>query len=155
MQFQLDTRFDAIEAFVAEASDANVSDKVKSYLFRLGTVLICGNVERSIEIIILERLSARAHPRVLNFVKSYFERGTNFDCSAVKQLLQRFEPDWYRGFSAFVENNPHVEQGIASCYSVRNSVAHGGTMSVGERRLKELLQLSRIYINAIVESTRT
>jgi hypothetical protein len=79
---------------------------------------------------------------------------TTFDCAAVKQLLQRFDTDWYRAFTTFVEDNPHVEEGIASCYSVRNSVAHGGTMSVGKKRLKELLELSRIYINAIVECTR-
>jgi RiboL-PSP-HEPN len=154
MQFELNARFDAVETFVNEASTANVSERVQSYLFRLGTVLICGNLERSIEIIILERLATRAHPRVLNFVKSHFQRGTNFDCSAVRQLLQRFDPDWYRAFSTFVENNPPVEAGIASCYSVRNSVAHGGAMSVGEKRLKELLQLSRVYIDAIVECTR-
>jgi RiboL-PSP-HEPN len=130
-----------------------VSERIQSYLFRFGTVLICGNVERSIEIIILERLAARAHPRVLSFVKSHFQRGINFDCNAVKQLLQRFDADWYRAFNAFVENNPHVEEGIVSCYSVRNSVAHGGTMGVGKKRLQELLELSRIYVNAIVECT--
>ena len=79
MQLQLDTRYKAVEAFVDEASNATVSERIQSYLFRFGTVLICGNVERSIEIIILERLAARAHPRVLSFVKSHFQRGTNFD----------------------------------------------------------------------------
>jgi hypothetical protein len=154
MQLVLDARFRAVEAFINEASAANVSEKVQSHLFGFGTVLICGFVERSIEIIILDRLAYRAQPRVLNFVKSHFQRGTNFDASAVKQLLQRFDSDWYRMFSTFIDNNPRVEEGITSCYSVRNSVAHGGTMSVGERRLKELLQLSRTYINAIVECTR-
>jgi hypothetical protein len=153
--FALDSRFKTVEGFVSEACKASVSERVQSYLFGLATVLICGNIERSIEIIILERLATRAHPRVLNFVKSYFQRGINFDAAAVKQLLQRFDSDWYRPFCAFLENNPYVEEGISSCYSVRNSVAHGGTMSVGESRLKELLNLSKVYIDAIVECTRT
>jgi RiboL-PSP-HEPN len=155
MKFEIDERFKTIEAFVAEATSAKVAEQVRSYLFRLGTVLICGNMERSIEIIILDRLTARAHPRVLNFVKSHFQRGTNFDCRAVKQLLQRFDSDWYRNFCTFVDAHPHVEEGISSCYSVRNSVAHGGTMSVGGKRLRELLDLSRSYIEGIDVSTRT
>src|SRR5215211_4830429 len=142
MQLQLDARFRVVEAFINEASNANVPDKVKSYLFGFGTVLICGNIERSIEIIILNRLADRAQPRVLSFVKSpHFQRSINFGSSAVKQLLQRFDSEWYRAFCAAIDKNPHVETAIASCYSVRNSVAHGGTMSVGENRLKEFLQL--------------
>lgn len=91
---------------------------------------------------------------MLSFVKTHFQRGTNFDCTAVEALLQRFDQDWYRAFSEFVEKNPHIKEGISSCYAVRNSVAHGGTMSVGKNRLKELLQISRTYINAVVECTR-
>src|SRR5215211_493083 len=134
MQFQLDTRYNAVEAFVTEASTADVPERIQSYLFRFGMVLICGNVERSIEIIILDRLASKAHPRILSFVKTHFQRGTDFDCAAVEQLLQRFDPDWYRAFSAFVESNPDIKEGISSCYVVRNSVAHGGTMSVGKKR---------------------
>lgn len=57
MQLQLDSRYKAVEAFVSEASNADVPERIQSYLFRFGTVLICGNLERSIEIIILGRLS--------------------------------------------------------------------------------------------------
>ena len=101
----------------------------------------------------LHRFINRAHPRVLNFIKSYFSRGTNFDCSAIEQLLNRFDPEWYRNFKQFVEANSNVQEGISSCYSVRNSVAHGGTMSVGTKRLGEFLELSKQLIDGVIAAT--
>jgi HEPN superfamily RiboL-PSP-like protein len=126
MRQELDSRFRAIEEFVEYSCSAGVPEQVQSYLFRFGTVLICGNIERSVEIIVLSRLKHRAHPRVLSFIKSHFLRGTNLDCAAVEQLLNRFDSGWYRSFCKFIEENPDVKEGISSCYSVRNSVAHGG-----------------------------
>src|SRR5262245_60036579 len=153
MQQQLENRFRAVEAFVHQSSAARVPEEIRSYLFRFGTVLICGNIERSVEIIILSRLTSRAHPRVLNFVTSHFSRGTNVDCAAIGQLLNRFEPGWYRSFQKFVDDNEDVKDGVSSCYSVRNSVAHGGTMSVGGARLRELLNMSRRLIDGVVDAT--
>src|ERR1039458_7812444 len=153
MRYQLNSRFRAVEAFVNQACSTDVPEEIRSYLFQLGAVLICGNVERSIEIIILSRLAHRAHPRVLNFVKSHFRFGTNFNCAAIEQLLNRFDPDWYRVFSKFTEENEDVKEGISSCYEVRNSVAHGGTMHVGSQRLKELLDVSRRLIDAVIHAT--
>jgi hypothetical protein len=89
----------------------------------------------------------------LNFVKSHFLRGTNFDCAAIEQLLNRFDSGWYRSFQKFIEDNPEIKEGISSCYSVRNSVAHGGTMSVGSARLRELFDVSRRLIDAIARCT--
>jgi hypothetical protein len=154
MQQQLDSRFAAVKAYIDQASAPAIPEQVQSSLFRFGTVLICGNIERCIEIVILSRLTNRAQPRVLNFVKSHFMRGTNSDCQAIGQLLNRFDSEWYRAFCRFVDNNPAVKEGIASCYAVRNSVAHGGAGSVGGARLRELLTVSEALITAVVEATR-
>jgi hypothetical protein len=75
------------------------------------------------------------------------------DCEAIGQLLNRFDANWYRGFLAFVNANADVKEGISSCYSVRNSVAHGGTGSVGANRLRELLELSTKLIEGIKAAT--
>ena len=154
MQHELDIRYRTVENFVSQSSAAGVSPEMQSYLCGFGTVLICGYIERGIEIIILDRLASRAHPRVLSFIKSHFKRGTNFDCAAIEQLLSRFGPEWYRGFQSFVEQNSDVKEGVASCYGVRNSVAHGGAMTVGGGRLRELLQMSKKLIDGVVAVTR-
>jgi hypothetical protein len=46
-----------------------------------------------------------------------------------------------------------VKEGVSSRYAVRNSVAHGGTMSVGIKRLRELLELSQRLIEGVVQAT--
>ncbi|MEQ9333741.1 HEPN domain-containing protein [Thalassobaculum sp.] len=154
MQYQLDSRFREVEAFVDRACASNIPEEVQSYLFKLGSVLVCGYVERSIEIIVLTRLADKAHPRVLNFVKSYFTRGTNFNCTAIEQLLARFDSEWYREFQKFVEANSDIKDGISSCYSIRNSVAHGGSASVTSTKLRDFLNISQRLITAVVMCTR-
>ncbi|WP_366525522.1 HEPN domain-containing protein [Devosia sp.] len=153
MQAQLDSRFLALETFIKQCQGKDVSEQIQSQLCRFGAVLVCGNVERCVEVILLNRLNSRAHPRVLNFVKSHFQRGNNFDCAAIGQLLVRFDTDWYGHFVKFVETNPDVKEAIASCYAVRNSVSHGGTSSVGLKRLIELVALSRRLIDGVVQAT--
>ena len=92
MQLELDSRFREVEAYVQRACAATSPEEIQSYLFRFGTVLICGYVEQSIQIIIMHRLANKAQPRILNFVKSHFGRGTNYNCPAIEQLLNRFDP---------------------------------------------------------------
>lgn len=153
MRLEIDSRFRTLDDFVARAESSALDERSRSEMARFGSVLICGNIERSVEIIILDRLQQRAHPRVMNFVKSFFKRGTNYDCAAIEQLLNRFDPSWYRNFCSFCEEHPSVREGISSCYALRNSVAHGGTGNLGLRRLKELLEASRTMIDALIRST--
>lgn len=153
MRMQIESRFRSLSDYVDKCESAEASEELKSYLYRFGTVLICGYVERSLETIILGRLSKRAHPRVLEFVKSHFQRGTNYDCNAISQLLTRFDAKWGRSFVAFVEGHPEIKEGISSCYAVRNSVAHGGSAGVGIKRLRELLEVSGRLVEGIVQAT--
>jgi hypothetical protein len=98
MRHQLEMRFKAIEAFVNDASTRQIPEQIQSYLFRFGTVLICGNIERSIGIIILDRLADRAQPRVLTFVKSHFTRGTNFDARRLNNCWRALMRNGIAGF---------------------------------------------------------
>lgn len=87
MEHEIASRALAIQSFIDQSSRSEIGEHIQSYLFRFGSVLICGYIERSVEIIVLHRLSRRAHPRVLSFVKSHFARGRNFDCGAVTVAL--------------------------------------------------------------------
>ena len=71
--FAIEQRFRSLEQQIELACSA-ADEEVAASLRQYGTVLICGFVERSIEVVLLERLTRRAHPRVLNFVKSHFKR---------------------------------------------------------------------------------
>lgn len=150
---QLGARLLVLDKYLANVTALPEGDEVKAHLCRFGAVLICGNIEQSVQIIILNRLRAKAHDHVLNFVRSHFKRGQNLDCEAIQQLLNRFDTGWYKAFSKFVEDNPDVKDGVSSCYAVRNSTSHGGTLSLGLKRLKELYEAHRKLIEGVVAST--
>jgi len=154
MRHQLDQRFAALERYISRACGPRAPEDFAPDLMKFGTVLICGTIEQCVQIIIMHRLKTRAHPRVLNFVKSHFKRGVNLDCSAIAQLLARFDGEWSRNFENFVNDNDDVKEGISSVYGVRNSVAHGGSSGVGSKRLEELFNASKSLIVGVENATK-
>ncbi|WP_076860027.1 HEPN domain-containing protein [Bradyrhizobium mercantei] len=137
MSFEIEQRFSELEKLVQSASARGLDEKTASYLCKLGSVLICGNLERCVEHLVLEKVGNASHPRVSNFLKGHFKSGRNYDCENIQQLMFRFDIDWGRAFEAFVIGNERMKVEVASCYAVRNSVAHGGGQSLGPARLKQ------------------
>jgi len=133
--FVIEQRFIALDKLIRAAQAKGLDEQTASYFCKLGSVLICGNLERCIELILSERIASRSPPQVMSFLKAYFKRGTNYDCDQISQLLYRFDTTWGHDFEEFVEKNSAVREGISSCYAVRNSVAHGGGQSLGPRTL--------------------
>jgi hypothetical protein len=117
-------------------------------------VLVCGFVERSVETVIMDKIAQRAHPRVLRFVKAHFERGTNYHCEAIEQLLERFDLAWVAEFRAFLEPRDDLRQALRSAYSLRNSIAHGGgAANPGPSRVRQLYQSAKQVVDALEQAT--
>lgn len=140
--FAVEQRFIALSRLIRAAQEKGLDEQTASYFCKLGSVLICGNLERCVELIISERIASKSPPQVLSFLKTYFKRGTNYDCDQISQLLYRFDTNWGRDFDCFLESNSAVKEGISSCYAVRNSVAHGGGQSLGPRALMQYYDAS-------------
>lgn len=119
------------------ANVRGLDPEVASYYCKLGCVMICGAVERSVEILITERIGGRSAPQVTSFLKSFFRRGTNYDCDDILELLLKFDNNWGNRFKLFVNDNDQIKGGIASCYAIRNSIAYGGTQSLGPKILRQ------------------
>jgi hypothetical protein len=90
-------------------------------------------------LIVMEKISRRAHPRVQNFIRGHFKIGTNYTCEAIAQLLERFDLGWGRQFRAFVRARDDLVEALRSAYDLRNSIAHGGIGSRGLRGVQDLL----------------
>lgn len=104
--------------------------------------MICGNLERCVEHLVIERIGKRSVVQTTSFLKAYFKRGTNYDCDSILQLLFRFDPVWGREFEEFVKNHLDIKDGVSSCYAIRNSVAHGGGGNLGYRDLRQYYEAS-------------
>lgn len=143
------SRTDALRKYVQRVTDPSIPSQIASDLFKFGAVMTCGTVERCVEVIILERLAKKAHPKVLSFVKSHFKRGTNYDCDAILELLGRFDEKWRSDFETYLVQNPALGASLTSCYAVRNPIAHGASASLGGARLKKLADDAILLIEAL------
>ncbi len=137
MSFPIENRFNAVEKVVNAACAKGLDAEIASYHCKLGCVLICGAIERSVEILISERLASRSPPQVAEFLKAYFKRGANYDCEEISQLLFKFDTAWGKKFELFLISDERIKSGVSSCYATRNSIAHGGGQSLEPRALRE------------------
>ena len=141
MSLPIEHRFSSLEQLVVLANSKDTDELTASYLSRLGSVLVCGNLERCLEIVITERFSRFGH-QIPSFFRSFFKRGTNYDCDEIKQFLFKFDKGWGEAFESYIASNSHVKEGLNSCYAIRNAIAHGGSQSLGPRTLKQYFDVS-------------
>jgi cellulose biosynthesis protein BcsQ len=154
MRHAIESRERKLDAFFDRAKRQVEADEIISDLAKLGAVLACGYVERCVEVIVLERLSNKAHDRVLNFIRSFFKRGVNYDCEAICQLLIRFDPQWESEFRKLLNNNDQWTSSLSSLYALRNSIAHGGDQNSGLSGVKSHYEDCKHIIQALIKATR-
>jgi hypothetical protein len=142
LSFEIEQRFRSLEQLVTAAAAKDLDELSASYLCKLGSVLICGNLERCVELVLTARFADRSPPQIGSFIRAYFRRGTNYDCERICQLLYRFDSAWGGAFEAFIGGKEYIRESISSCYAIRNSVAHGGGQSLGPRILKQYYDAS-------------
>jgi hypothetical protein len=126
--------------------------ELQSELSKLAAVLVCGYIERSVETIFLDYAEKRSPDPIKNFLRGHFKRGTNYDCAAIQNLLDRFSPAWGENFRRSLSDNAEIEERIKSIYTVRNSVAHGGNQNNSLRNIKTAYDTARSLISIIQSS---
>lgn len=155
MRHSIDSRIRRLDTFFQRAKQTPLPDETRSDLARFGAVLVCGFVERCVEVIILERLSNRAHPRVNSFIRSYFKRGTNYNCEAICQLLERFDLNWSRRFRETLVSRDNLAESMNSAYTLRNSIAHGNDGNRGLNGVEDLYVDAKQLVEAMIVATQS
>lgn len=153
MRLSIDSREAALGAFIGRCREVDVPEDIQAQMRVHSVVQLCGYIERSVEVIILARIEKRAHPRLIEFVKSYFSKGTNFRCSVIKSFLERFDTGWARKFQDFIDDNDDLVELINSAYTFRNQAAHGNSVTLGSGRLDDLFGGAKLVVQAIIDST--
>lgn len=153
MRLSIENREQALGGFIARCAENDVPEDIQSAMRVHSVVQLCGYIERSMEVIILARLEKKAHPRLIEFVKSHFKKGTNFRCPVIKGFLERFDTGWSRKFQDFMDENDDVVESVNSAYTFRNQAAHGNSINLSAHRLSELFEGSRCAVQAIIDCT--
>lgn len=144
MSFTTDRRFAALEKLVLAAKALSSSDPQSApYLCQLASIQICGNIERCVELLILERFDKKVPHQIPEFLKRHFLRGTNYDCDAIHDLLCRFDGAWGKKFDTFVQANSSIRIQISACYGIRNVLAHGGGQGLGYKQVQDYFDASK------------
>lgn len=151
--FEIEQRKLALDNFFARAKKVE-DEQVTADLAKLGAVLSCGFVERSVEIIVMHKLDKRANDRIKSFVKSHFKKGTNYDCTAICALLERFDPSWSKKMKKWMETNVGAVESLVSIYGLRNSIAHGGGQTSSLLRIMAYADDCKAVVDAMLQATK-
>jgi hypothetical protein len=149
----IESRKRQLDAYFARAVDPRLPEEIQSDLAKHGTILICGFIERSVENVIMDHVTSRSQPRIASFIKGHFRRGTNYDCEAIAQLLDRFDVAWGDKFRTFKGSRDDIVQAVNSAYELRNSIAHGGTANRGIRGVIDLFKAAKEAVDALDSAT--
>ena len=154
MKLAIESRLKSLRSFTERIESDDVPEDIRGSLYRFSAVRLCGHLEQCVQIIILERLSGRGHPKLLNFVKSHFKKGQNLKCGDIIQLLYRFDSEWGANLKGFIDSRPDIDDAISSAYGIRNPIAHGAQASLGWKRLQELQYLVEELVDGIIDATQ-
>jgi hypothetical protein len=149
----IDNRKRQLDAYFTRAIAGALPEEVQSDLAKHRAVLVCGFVERSVEIVVMEKIQHRAQPRVLSFIRGYFKIGRNYDCEAIAQLLDRFDVGWGRKFRDFFKARDDLVQALHSAYDLRNSIAHGGDGNRGLLGVRDLYVSAKAVVDGLEAAT--
>ena len=102
----------------------------------------------------MEHIENRSHPRAARFIKLHFDKGTNYNCGAITKLLDRFDPIWGEKFRTFQDSRDDIVQSVSSVYTLRNSVAHGGSANRGIMGIIDLYRAAVELVDELRSTTR-
>jgi hypothetical protein len=146
---ELEIRREKLEIYIKRASEKSLPDDIRSDLSKFGAILLCGLIEKSIENILMSSISQKSHPRIENFFKIFFNKGTNYNCDNIESILQKFDKEWSSKFNSFIKNNNEIKEKINSVYGIRNSIAHGENSGITIHQLKNYFEKSNDLIKEV------
>lgn len=125
-----------LEATFSRAQSLRGSDdEVLSDLARYLCVLVCGFVEKAVAELAFEHCRARSHKTVLSYSVSQLDRVGNLNAERLSQLVRSFDSKWASELQEFL-GGPRKEA-LDSVLALRNSIAHGQSVSLSLARITE------------------
>lgn len=130
-------RLDVLFAYIRDLRTLNNSQLEAQWATYL-CIRISGLLETSIRSIYVSYCDNKAHPNVTRYIGNSFEinRSQNMKPDTILSLAGSFSQEWRTDLEAYILDDGRKEA-IESVINIRNSAAHGGTLSITYNNAKQ------------------
>ena len=143
MKQRLDATFDRVKGV---QHDPELQSDFAKYL----CVLVSGYIERAMVELVLEHARGKGAPTLLRFVEQRTRTFTNANASRIQELLGNFDPTWRQELEEKVLVD-EWKDAVDNVVSLRNIIAHGGSVGLTYSRIGEYYQRAQYVIDQIAD----
>ena len=142
MKQRLDATFNRVKGI---GRDSELQSDFARYL----CVLVSGYIEQAVVELVLEHARGKGAPTLQRFVEQKTKRFTNANAARVQDLLGSFDPAWRRELEKFLDGE--AKDAIDSIVSLRNTIAHGGSVGLTYLRINAYYQKAQHVIDQVAK----
>jgi hypothetical protein len=117
-----------LDATFKRAEQVGSDLELQSDFARYLCILVSGYLERAATELVLEHCRRNSSPSIQRFVESRTRSLTNLNSERFQQLFGSLNPDWQQDIKIFLGDER--KDAIDSVVSLRNTIAHGGSVGV-------------------------
>ena len=140
MKQRLDATFNRVKGV---GGDAELQSDFARYL----CVLVSGYIEQAVVELVLEHARGKGAPTLQRFVEQKTKNFTNANASRVQDLLGSFDPAWRQELGKFLDDE--AKDAINSIVSLRNTIAHGGSVGLTYYRINAYYRQAQHVIDQV------
>ena len=139
---KLDATFERIQAV---GDDLELQADFAKYL----CVLVSGYLEKAVVELVQEHARRCGAPSLQRFVEQKTRHFTNANAQKLQGLLGSFDPDWRKNVEGFLVDE--LKDAVDSIVALRNTIAHGNSVSVTYHRVSDYYQCVQQVIDKIAD----
>ena len=142
MKQSLDATFDRAKA-------VDPGSELQADLAKYLCVLVSGYMEKAVRAFVLEHARHEGGPTLQNFVEQQTKRFSNAKAGKIQELLGRFDPTWRQELGEFLIDER--KDAVDSIVNLRNHIAHGESVGLTYRRIREYYKHAQRVVNRVAE----
>ena len=139
---RLDATFERVKGV---GLDSELQSDFAKYL----CVLVSGYIEKAVVELVLEHARNKGAPTLQRFVEQRTKRIKNPKASGVQELLGNFDQRWQQELGRFLVDEK--KDAVDSVVSLRNTIAHGGSVGLTYSQVREYYLHVQIVIDRVAE----
>lgn len=126
-----------IVALLGTINGAGLGAELTAHYARYLCVLVSGYAEQSVKELVTQYSRSRSSAPIQRYVGKQVGLVRNIDYERLKQLIEAFDPDWWRTLSQARQDELEAFGSVAA---VRNSISHGGDGAITIATLTQYFQ---------------